>query len=220
MKVLRAPITCTPNHGCGYASRASGSSGKRGISTSVVPPIRVASPRPEPGLLPAPRIHWQDKRGLNPVRVVAPNHVTDNNALERTRRVGVPATRAIVRVSPRRSTRCSTLIEVATNSSADARRQEYPPSSACERQGCQPRAKAAFSRREWSGVQPRQWASSSASEARGSHPLNRNTSTRGRRSLLASRRRGHYSRPRVHSSVPGWVAGTCIPVHRPATKVD
>ena len=32
---------------------------------------------------------------------------TQNNALERTRRVGVPAARAIVRVSPRRSTRCS-----------------------------------------------------------------------------------------------------------------
>ena len=31
-----------------------------------------------------------------------------NNALERTRRVGVPATRAIVRVSPCRSTQCST----------------------------------------------------------------------------------------------------------------
>ena len=30
----------------------------------------------------------------------------DNNALERTRRVGVPATRAVVRVSPRRSTQC------------------------------------------------------------------------------------------------------------------
>ena len=31
-----------------------------------------------------------------------------NNALERTRRVGVPAARAILRVSPRRSTQCST----------------------------------------------------------------------------------------------------------------
>jgi hypothetical protein len=29
-----------------------------------------------------------------------------NNALERTRRVGVPASRAVVRVSPRRSTQC------------------------------------------------------------------------------------------------------------------
>ena len=33
-----------------------------------------------------------------------------NNALERTRRVGVPASRAIVGVSPRRSTRCSTYV--------------------------------------------------------------------------------------------------------------
>ena len=31
-----------------------------------------------------------------------------NNALERTRRGGVPATRAVVRVSPRRSTQCWT----------------------------------------------------------------------------------------------------------------
>jgi len=31
-----------------------------------------------------------------------------NNALERTRRVGVPASRAIIRVSPRRSTQCWT----------------------------------------------------------------------------------------------------------------
>jgi hypothetical protein len=29
-----------------------------------------------------------------------------NNALERTRRVGVPAARAVIRVSPCRSTRC------------------------------------------------------------------------------------------------------------------
>ena len=33
-------------------------------------------------------------------------HVPDNNALERTRQVGVPASRAVVRVSPRRSTQC------------------------------------------------------------------------------------------------------------------
>jgi hypothetical protein len=37
----------------------------------------------------------------------APNQASQNNALERTRRVGVPATRAIVRASPCRSTRCS-----------------------------------------------------------------------------------------------------------------
>ncbi len=36
------------------------------------------------------------------------NRQPDNNALERTRRVGVPAARAVVRVSPRRSTRCWT----------------------------------------------------------------------------------------------------------------
>jgi hypothetical protein len=38
----------------------------------------------------------------------------DNNALERTRRVGVPASRAIVRVSPRRSTQCSTDVDERT----------------------------------------------------------------------------------------------------------
>ena len=46
------------------------------------------------------------------MRVVARNRVPSNNALERTRRVGVPAARAIVRVSPCRSTRCSTGIEM------------------------------------------------------------------------------------------------------------
>jgi len=44
-------------------------------------------------------------RGL---RCEPSNKQPDNNALERTRRVGVPAARAVVRVSPRRSTRCST----------------------------------------------------------------------------------------------------------------
>jgi len=34
------------------------------------------------------------------------NHRPHNNALERTRRVGVPATRAIVGVPPCRSTQC------------------------------------------------------------------------------------------------------------------
>ena len=39
-------------------------------------------------------------------RAVRPNQEPDNNALERTRRGGVPATRAVVGVSPCRSMRC------------------------------------------------------------------------------------------------------------------
>jgi hypothetical protein len=39
-------------------------------------------------------------------RSVRHNKGPQNNALERTRRVGVPASRAVVRVSPRRSTQC------------------------------------------------------------------------------------------------------------------
>ena len=46
--------------------------------------------------------------GMEHARVVGPNKRTQNNALERTRRVGVPAARAVVRVSPCRSTRCYT----------------------------------------------------------------------------------------------------------------
>jgi hypothetical protein len=38
-----------------------------------------------------------------------------NNGLERTRRVGVPAARAVIRVSPCRSTRCSALTQAPTN---------------------------------------------------------------------------------------------------------
>jgi hypothetical protein len=38
-----------------------------------------------------------------------------NNALERTRRVGVPASRAVVRVSPRRSTQCWADVEPAAH---------------------------------------------------------------------------------------------------------
>ena len=96
-------------------------------------------------------------------------HVPSNKGLERTRRVCVPASRAVVGVSPRRSTQCSTLSEVATNSLAGPTHHQCPASSACERRGCQPRSKAPLSRCEWSGIQPRQLASSSASEARDSH---------------------------------------------------
>ena len=46
------------------------------------------------------------ERSVSMMRSVASYQQTQNNALERTRRVGVPAARAIVRVSPRRSTRC------------------------------------------------------------------------------------------------------------------
>jgi len=42
------------------------------------------------------------------VRGVAKNKQPHNNALERTRRVGVPASRAVVGVPPCRSTQCST----------------------------------------------------------------------------------------------------------------
>ena len=52
----------------------------------------------------------------------------------------------------------------------EAMDQEYPALSARERRGHQPRSKAALSRFGWSGVQPRQRASSSASDAGDSHP--------------------------------------------------
>ena len=38
-----------------------------------------------------------------------------NNGLERTRRVGVPASRAVVGVSPRRSSQCSAYLEMGTH---------------------------------------------------------------------------------------------------------
>ena len=41
-----------------------------------------------------------------PVATVARNRQQSNKGLERTRRVGVPAARAVIRVSPCRSTRC------------------------------------------------------------------------------------------------------------------
>ena len=44
----------------------------------------------------------------HPVATVARNRQQSNKGLERTRRVGVPAARAVIRVSPCRSTRCST----------------------------------------------------------------------------------------------------------------
>jgi hypothetical protein len=48
------------------------------------------------------------RRRLRELRAWPSSQAPQNNALERTRRVGVPASRAVVRVSPRRSTRCST----------------------------------------------------------------------------------------------------------------
>ena len=44
----------------------------------------------------------------HPVATVARNRQQSNKGLERTRRVGVPATRAVIGVSPCRSTPCST----------------------------------------------------------------------------------------------------------------
>jgi len=54
---------------------------------------------------------------MTAVRVIRPNKKAQNNALERTRRGGVPASRAIVRVPPCRSTQCS----------RDAARRIAPP---------------------------------------------------------------------------------------------
>ena len=48
------------------------------------------------------------ERSVSVMRSVAFYQQTHNNALERTRRGGVPAARAVFRVSPRRSTRCYT----------------------------------------------------------------------------------------------------------------
>ena len=47
-------------------------------------------------------------------RTVAQMSALYNNALERTRRVGVPAARAVIGVSPRRSTQCYTRVEGRT----------------------------------------------------------------------------------------------------------
>ena len=101
------PIGCAPNQVSGSSSMASGSKGKRGHGCSVGTPTSVASPKTArvfrlPFWLGSPA-----GRELALVRVVAPNNRTENNGLERTRRVGVPAARAIIRVSPCRSTRCS-----------------------------------------------------------------------------------------------------------------
>ena len=48
------------------------------------------------------------KRARCPGRSIAQAQAPYNNALERTRRGGVPAARAVIRVSPRRSTQCCT----------------------------------------------------------------------------------------------------------------
>ncbi len=45
---------------------------------------------------------------MTPASQSGPIGVPQNNGLERTRRVGGPASRAVIRVSPRRSSQCST----------------------------------------------------------------------------------------------------------------
>jgi hypothetical protein len=50
---------------------------------------------------------------MSGIQSARPRPAPQNNALERTRRVGVPAARAIVGVPPCRSTRCSTGVETA-----------------------------------------------------------------------------------------------------------
>ena len=59
------------------------------------------------------RFNWQGSQCAE--RHVAQISGPPNNGLERTRRVGVPAARAVIRVSPCRSTRCSALTQAPTN---------------------------------------------------------------------------------------------------------
>ncbi len=62
-------------------------------------------------------------------------NVLSNNGLERTRRVGVPATRAVIRVSPCRSTRCSA---ETTGCTAKAKDGGLVPRFASARSGSPP----------------------------------------------------------------------------------
>ena len=119
-----------------------------------------------------------------------------NKELERTRSTQTA-------VGPRRSIQCSTLIRGRDDDSAGRTAHQYSALSAFERRGRRPRSKAPLSRCGWSGVQPRQQASSLVSEGQGRHPLGQNASARGRRSLLVSRRSGHCPRSRAHPSVSG-----------------
>ncbi len=95
----------SPNHVLGSPTLAPGSPNVRGSavsSTSKAPNSWERSPTTKAGS--------RKTSGMEHARVVGPNKRTQNNALERTRRVGVPAARAVVRVSPCRSTRCWTCI--------------------------------------------------------------------------------------------------------------
>ena len=105
------PIACAPNLVSGSSSMAPGSKGKRGHGCSVGAPTSVASPKTGKVFRLPVWLGSPAGRQFALVRVVAPNNRTENNGLERTRRVGVPAARAIIRVSPCRSTRCWTGVE-------------------------------------------------------------------------------------------------------------
>ena len=99
-----------------------------GVGSHHLGPVRPASSRVN-GSSPSARPAWSDrapspqpltvgstmesgsrvaKAYRHPVATVARNRQQSNKGLERTRRVGVPAARAVIRVSPCRSTRCST----------------------------------------------------------------------------------------------------------------
>ena len=97
-----------PNRVLGSPTMAPGSPIVRGSavsSTNKAPNSWERSPATKAGS--------RDTRGREHARVAGPNIGTQNNALERTRRGGVPAARAVVRVSPCRSTRCYTGAVVA-----------------------------------------------------------------------------------------------------------
>ena len=104
---LRPSEKSSPNHIFGFPALPPGSPIVRGSvvsSTSKAPNWWASLPNTIAGLRKA--------SGRENARGVGPNKGTQNNALERTSRVGVPAARAVVRVSPCRSTRCCAGIAV------------------------------------------------------------------------------------------------------------
>ena len=97
-----------------------------GVGSHHLGPVRPASSRVN-GSSPSARPAWSDRKPSpqplamggtmasgsrvakayrQPVATVARNRRPSNKGLERTRRVGVPASRAVIRVSPCRSTQC------------------------------------------------------------------------------------------------------------------
>ena len=84
------------------------SSRGRGCSLSAQAAASVCKGSPQPLVGPANMRPGSSfaKAYRQPVDTVAQNREPSNNGLERTRRVGVPASRAVVGVPPCRSTRC------------------------------------------------------------------------------------------------------------------